>query len=179
MPRCSPLPPAACPPLSLPACPLLPASRAHCLPAPCRLPAALTACLPPAACQPRSLPAPCLQAAASSFDGIIDTVSVAHNMQPLADLLDIGGKLVLVGFPPAANISVAPMTLLLKKATIGGSLIGGLEEMQEMLDFCGEKGVASEVEVIDVAYVNEAIARLQKGDVKFRFVIDVQGSLLL
>jgi D-arabinose 1-dehydrogenase-like Zn-dependent alcohol dehydrogenase len=123
--------------------------------------------------------APCPQAAALSFDGIIDTVSAEHNMQPLADLLDIGGKVVVVGAPPVANISVAPMSLLMKKAMIGGSLIGGLEETQEMLDFCGEKGVVSEVEVINIGYVNEAMDRLQKGDVKFRFVIDVQGSLLL
>ena len=121
----------------------------------------------------------CVQACTNSFDGIVDTVSAEHDMQPLADLLDVGGKIVVVGAPPVKSMSVSPMSLLMKKVMIGGSLIGGLAETQEMLDFCGEKGVVADVEVIAIADVNKAMDRLAKGDVKFRFVIDVQASLLL
>lgn len=120
-----------------------------------------------------------MKAAAGTLDGIVDTVSAPHNTQQLVDLLDVSGTIVLVGAPPGNNMPVAQQSLIFKRAKIGGSLIGGFEETQEMLDFCGEKGVTSQVEVIDMQDVNKAMDRLAKGDVKFRFVIDVQKSLII
>lgn len=85
---------------------------------------------------------------------------------------------VLLGALPSDH-SVPPFPLLFKRLTIGGSLVGGIAETQEMLDFCAEKGILCKVEVVDVDQVNEAIERMVAGDVKFRVVIDVQKSLLL
>lgn len=85
---------------------------------------------------------------------------------------------VLLGAPPT-NYSLPPFSLLFKRLTVGGSLIGGIQETQEMLDFCAEHDVLCDVEVIDADYTNEAIAKMEEGDVKYRFVIDVQKSLIM
>lgn len=120
-----------------------------------------------------------MKAAARSLDGVVDSVSAEHDQQAIVNLLDSSGKLVVLGAPPKPIIPVSQMSLIMNRITIGGSLIGGFDQTQEMLDFCGENGVVCDVEVIDIDYINTAMDRLQKGDVKFRFVIDVQKSLVL
>lgn len=101
-----------------------------------------------------------------------------HEIQPLFDLLHFNGKLVLVGAPPA-QLNVPHFPMIFKRITFGGSLIGGIPETQEMLDFSAKHGITCDVEVIDADYANKAYERVLAGDVKFRFVIDVQKSLLM
>ena len=107
------------------------------------------------------------------FDLIIDTVPYVHDLNPYVPILALDGALVLVGYlgdlVPALNTT--PM--ILGRKTVAGSLIGGVRETQEMLDFCGEHGITSDVEVIKIQYINEAYERMLKSDVKYRFVIDM------
>jgi len=107
-----------------------------------------------------------------SFDLIVNTVAFSHDLDTFTSLLKRDGTLVLVGAPehphPSPNIS----NLIYKRRQIAGSLIGGLPETQEMLDFCAEHGVVSDVEVIPIQKINEAYERMLKSDVKYRFVID-------
>lgn len=114
-----------------------------------------------------------MQAAAGSFDLIIDTVPYAHDLNPYIATLAAQGTVVLVGYlgPLDDTLNTAPMVF--KGRSLGSSLIGGLAETQEMLDFCGEHGITSDVEVIDIQDINEAYARMLKSDVKYRFVIDL------
>jgi uncharacterized zinc-type alcohol dehydrogenase-like protein len=110
---------------------------------------------------------------AGQFDFILDTVSAEHDLNAYLGLLKIGGKMVIVGVP--ANPSpVAHMSLIWGRKTLAGSLIGGIKETQEMLDYCMRKKVYSDVEVIDPTRINEAYDRTVKGDVKYRFVIDME-----
>ncbi|CAI0474272.1 unnamed protein product [Linum tenue] len=118
-----------------------------------------------------------MKAAMGSFDGIIDTVSADHPLVPLIGLLKTNGKLVLVGAPPKP-LELPAFSLLMGRKMVGGSGIGGMKETQEMLDFAAKHGVAAEVEVVPVEYVNEAMERLERADVKYRFVIDVGNTLL-
>ncbi|MCO5611649.1 hypothetical protein L7F22_065903 [Adiantum nelumboides] len=111
-----------------------------------------------------------MKKATKSLDYIIDTVSAVHALEPLLNLLTVNGKLVLLGIPEKP-LQIQP------GAVIFGSLIGGIEETQEMLDFCAEKNITSMIEKIPMQYVNTAMERLAKSDVKYRFVIDVESTL--
>ncbi|KAK2996019.1 hypothetical protein RJ640_013909 [Escallonia rubra] len=117
-----------------------------------------------------------LQAATCTLDGIIDTVSAPHPIMPLIDLLKSHGKLVMVGAPDKPlELSVFP--LLMGRKMVAGSGIGGLKETQEMIDFAAKHNITADIEVIPMDYVNTALERLQKGDVRYRFVIDVAKTL--
>src|ERR1700690_4036625 len=116
-----------------------------------------------------------MQKHAGSFAFILDTVSAEHNLNAYLDLVKLDGTLTLVGAPPAP-LSVAVASLLFRRRSLAGSIIGGIRETQEMLDFCAEKGITSDIELIPIQKVNEAYERLLKSDVKYRFVIDI-GSL--
>lgn len=106
------------------------------------------------------------------FDVILDTVSANHDYTPYLDLLDLEGKLLVVGLPEKEP-SVSPFSLITNRRSITGSMIGGTKETQEMLDYCAEKGIVSDVEVIPASYINEAWERVVRQDVKYRFVIDI------
>ncbi|KGM56501.1 zinc-binding dehydrogenase [Lysobacter arseniciresistens ZS79] len=109
---------------------------------------------------------------AGSFDFILDTVAASHDLDQLTALLKRDGTLCLVGVPehphPTPNIG----QLIFGRRSIAGSLIGGIAETQEMLDFCAEHGIVSEIEMIPVQRIDEAYERMQRSDVKYRFVID-------
>ncbi|MCW1884985.1 NAD(P)-dependent alcohol dehydrogenase [Luteolibacter flavescens] len=109
---------------------------------------------------------------AMSFDFILDAVSADHDINAYLSLLKLDGNLTLVG-APENPLPVAAFNLLLPRRSFSGSAIGGIAETQEMLDFCGEKGITSEIEIISIQQINEAYDRLLKGDVKYRFVIDM------
>ncbi|KAL3630145.1 8-hydroxygeraniol dehydrogenase [Castilleja foliolosa] len=115
------------------------------------------------------------QAAAGTLDGIIDTVSATHSLHPLVSLLKPEGKLILVGLPQSLEVPVFP--LLIGRRAIIGSAIGGLKETQEMVDFAAKHSILPDVEMIPMDYVNKAMERLLKSDVKYRFVIDIANSL--
>ncbi|HVC38121.1 MAG TPA: NAD(P)-dependent alcohol dehydrogenase [Gammaproteobacteria bacterium] len=108
---------------------------------------------------------------AKRFDFMLDTVSAQHDYNAYLGLLRRGGTLVLVGLPEASLLSAGP--LIMGRRQLAGSLIGGIRETQEMLDFCASHGVASEVEVIPIQQLNQAYDRLVRGDVRYRFVIDI------
>ena len=108
----------------------------------------------------------------ASFDFIIDTVSAPHDYNMYLKMLDTNGTIICVGVPPTP-MQVRGMTLLSNRRSIAGSSIGGIAETQEMLDYCAQHGIASDVEVIDMKYINEAYERMLKGKVKYRFVIDM------
>ena len=109
-----------------------------------------------------------------SFDFILDTVSAVHNVNPYLDLLKRDGTLTLVGAPDTP-LPVGVFSLLFRRRNLAGSIIGGIRETQEMLDFCAEHGITADVEVIPIQKVNEAYDRLLKSDVKYRFVIDMDS----
>jgi uncharacterized zinc-type alcohol dehydrogenase-like protein len=113
-----------------------------------------------------------MEAQANSFDFILDTVAASHNLDVYTKLLKRDGTLVLVGVPEHAHPSPDVLSLILKRRAIAGSVIGGIAETQEMLDFCAEKGIVSEIEMIPIQKINEAYERMLKSDVKYRFVID-------
>lgn len=108
---------------------------------------------------------------AGSFDFIVDSVSAPHDYNAYLGLLKVGGTMVLLGIPdqPAP---VAAGALIMRRRQLVGSLIGGIRETQEMLDFCAEHDIASDIELIDIDQVNTAYERMLKGDVRYRFVID-------
>ena len=108
----------------------------------------------------------------SHFDVILDTVSANHDYTEFLNLLDMEGKLLIVGLP-SKEPSLSPFSLITKRRSIVGSMIGGMKETQEMLDYCAEKNIVSDVEVIPVAYINDAYERMIKSDGKYRFVIDM------
>jgi uncharacterized zinc-type alcohol dehydrogenase-like protein len=110
--------------------------------------------------------------AAMSFDFILDTVSAKHDYSQLLGMLKTRGQMLVVG-APAEPIPVSAFSLLMKGRSITGSLIGGIAETQEMLDFCGQHGIVSDIELINGDYVNEAYERVMSSDVKYRFVIDI------
>lgn len=109
---------------------------------------------------------------ARTFDFVIDTVSAPHDLDTHLELLKTDGTYILVGASPDA-LSVSGFSLILRRRRLVGSLIGGIRETQEMLDFCGEHGLTSDVEVIPISQINEAYERVIQGTVKFRFVIDI------
>ncbi len=109
---------------------------------------------------------------AGSFDFILDTVSADHDINAYLDLLTHDGTITLVG-APEKPMPVAAFSLIFGRRNLAGSLIGGIAETQEMLDFCGQHNITSNVEVISIQQVNEAYERLVKSDVKYRFCIDM------
>jgi uncharacterized zinc-type alcohol dehydrogenase-like protein len=106
------------------------------------------------------------------FDFIIDTVSAPHDYNTYLNLLNTSGTMICVGAPPAPA-QVAVFNLIMQRRSLAGSLIGGIPETQEMLDYCAEHGIVSDVEMIAMKDINEAYERMMKGDVKYRFVIDL------
>jgi uncharacterized zinc-type alcohol dehydrogenase-like protein len=113
-----------------------------------------------------------MAAHAGTFDFVLDCVSAQHDVNAYLKLLKLDGTLCLVG-APEKPLPVAAFNLLLPRKQFAGSGIGGIAETQEMLDFCAAKGIGSDVEVIPIQKINEAYDRLLKGDVKYRFVIDM------
>ena len=107
-----------------------------------------------------------------SFDFILDTVSAEHNLNAYLELVKPGGTLTLLG-APEQPLSLAVFGLLTKRRRLAGSMIGGIRETQEMLDFCAERNISADVEVIRIEQLNEAYERLLRSDVKYRFVIDM------
>lgn len=114
-----------------------------------------------------------MSAQRSRFDFILNTVSVSHDLNAYMKLLKLDGTMTLVGIPEVPHPSVSVGVLLDKRRSLAGSSIGGVPETQEMLDFCGQHGITADVEVIAVDEVNTAFDRMVKGDVKYRFVIDM------
>ena len=113
-----------------------------------------------------------MKAATRSFDFLLDTIPVAHEMLPYLQLLDRKGTLCIVGaidMLPTFHTGI----LLMKQAAVSGSGVGGIAQTQEMLDLCAEKGILAECEVIAMDDINAAFERMEKGDVKYRFVIDM------
>ncbi len=110
---------------------------------------------------------------AGQFDLIIDTISAPHDYNKYLGLLRIEGAMVLLGVPPEPT-PVSAFPLIMGRRTLSGSLIGGLQETQEMLDFCAEHGIVSEIELIPVQQVNAAYERMLKNDVRYRFVLDLK-----
>jgi len=108
---------------------------------------------------------------ANRFNMILDTVSADHEYNDFLGLLALNGKLVVVGLPNPTSVAAFP--LVGKRRTIAGSMIGGIRETQEMLDFCAEKGIEADVEVIAMKDINDAFDRMVKSDVRYRFVIDL------
>ncbi|SKA02252.1 NAD(P)-dependent alcohol dehydrogenase [Sediminibacterium ginsengisoli] len=109
---------------------------------------------------------------ANSFDFILNTVSAQHDYSTYLNLLRTNGTMIVVGVPPTPS-QVPAFNLISNRRSIIGSLIGGIKETQEMLDYCAEKNIVSDVEVIDVKDINNAYERMLKGDVRYRFVIDI------
>jgi uncharacterized zinc-type alcohol dehydrogenase-like protein len=109
---------------------------------------------------------------ANYFDFILDTVSAQHDYNFYLNMLKTNGNMVCVGVPPPAE-PIVPFNLIFQRRSIAGSLIGGLPETQEMLDYCAEHNIVSDVEVIAMKDINEAYERMLKGDVRYRFVIDM------
>ncbi|KAJ4981304.1 hypothetical protein NE237_032141 [Protea cynaroides] len=117
-----------------------------------------------------------MKAEISTMDGIIDTVSAPHPIAPLIDLLKPHGKLVVVGVPEK-TVELPIFPLLMGRKLIGGSAVGGIKETQEMIDFAGKHNIVADIEVISMEYVNTAMDRLARGDIRYRFVIDIANTL--
>jgi uncharacterized zinc-type alcohol dehydrogenase-like protein len=113
-----------------------------------------------------------MQKHAASFDFILDTVSADHDLNAYLQLLKKDGTMTLVG-APAKPASVAAFNLIMGRHRLAGSAIGGIRETQEMLDFCADHGITSDIELIKIQDINQAYERLAKSDVKYRFVIDI------
>ena len=112
-----------------------------------------------------------MQKHAGSFDFILDAVSAEHDLNAYLQLLKLDGTLTLVG-APEKPAPVSAFNVIFGRRSLSGSAIGGLPETQEMLDYCGEHGIVSDIELIPIQQINQAYDRLLKGDVKYRFVID-------
>lgn len=114
-----------------------------------------------------------MKAVSRQFDLIIDTVPYDHDLKPYVPTLALNGTLVLVGY--LGEISANSIPMILGRKSIAGSVIGGIKETQELLDFCGEHNIVSDVEMIDMDNINHAYERMIKSDVKYRFVIDMKS----
>jgi len=114
-----------------------------------------------------------MKAVRGQFDLIIDTVPYVHELNPYVSTLAVSGTLVLVGYlgPLEEMLNTAPMVM--GRKSVAGSVIGGIAETQEMLDFCGQHGITADIERIDIGSINDAYERMLKSDVKYRFVIDI------
>ena len=113
-----------------------------------------------------------MQKHVGSFDFILDTVSADHDLNAYLQLLKLDGALTLVG-APEKPAGVSAFNLIMKRRRIAGSAIGGIQETQEMLDFCAKHGITSDIELINIQQIDKAYERLLKSDVKYRFVIDM------
>jgi uncharacterized zinc-type alcohol dehydrogenase-like protein len=111
----------------------------------------------------------------NSFDFILNTVAAQHDLNPFLNLLRRDGTLTLVGAPEHDHPSPQVFNLIMKRRRIAGSLIGGIAETQEMLDFCGQHGITSDIELIPMQQINQAFERMLKSDVKYRFVVDINS----
>jgi len=115
-----------------------------------------------------------MKAHKGSFDFILNTVPVSHDINPYLELLAIDGIMCMVGaIEPLPDVHGG--NLISGRKSVAGSLIGGIKETQEMLDFCGEHNIVSDIEMIDMSSINEAYERVQNNDVKYRFVIDMES----
>ena len=114
-----------------------------------------------------------MQAAAGQFDLIIDTVPYAHDVNPYLPTLKLDSTLVFVGLVGNVEPPLSTVPLIMQRRTVAGSLIGGIAETQELLDFCGKHGITADVELINMADINTAYERMLKSNVKYRFVIDM------
>lgn len=110
---------------------------------------------------------------ANSLDFILNTVAASHNLDPFLELLKRDGTMCLVGVPAQPHPSPSVTSLIFKRRKLGGSLIGGIKETQELLDFCAAHNITSDIELIKIQQINEAFERMLKSDVKYRFVIDI------
>jgi uncharacterized zinc-type alcohol dehydrogenase-like protein len=119
-----------------------------------------------------STDADAMKAHAGSFDMILDTVSADHDLNAYLALVKLDGTMVLVG-APANPQPVSAFSLFMPRRQLAGSLIGGISETQEMLDFCGKNNVMCDIELIRMQQINEAYERMLRSDVKYRFVIDM------
>src|SRR5699024_5750818 len=107
------------------------------------------------------------------FDFMLDTVPVQHPINPYLNALKYDGTHILVGLLDPIEPAIDGMNLLFKRRVVGGSLIGGMPETQEVLDFCAEKGITCDIVMIDMDDINNAFKRMEAGDVRYRFVIDM------
>ncbi|SDD77611.1 NAD(P)-dependent alcohol dehydrogenase [Paraburkholderia lycopersici] len=116
-----------------------------------------------------------MKAHANSFDLIVNTVAAQHDLNPFIELLRRDGTMTLVGAPEHDHPSPQVFNLIFKRRRLAGSLIGGIAQTQEMLDFCGKHGITSDIEMITMQDINNAYERMLKSDVKYRFVIDLDS----
>ena len=114
-----------------------------------------------------------MAARAQTLDFIVNTVAVPHDLNAFFNVLKRDGTMALVGAPGTPHPSPDVMTMISKRRTLAGSMIGGIAETQAMLDFCAERGIVSDIEMIRADEINDAYTRMLAGDVKYRFVIDV------
>ncbi|KIC94345.1 NAD(P)-dependent alcohol dehydrogenase [Flavihumibacter solisilvae] len=114
-----------------------------------------------------------MEATAGKFDLIIDTVPYAHDLNPYVATLATNGTLVLVGYLGPLDPVVHSVPMIMGRKAVAGSVIGGIAETQEMLDFCGKHNIVSDIELIKIQDINEAYERMLKSDVRYRFVIDM------
>ena len=115
-----------------------------------------------------------MEAAAERFDYVLDTVPVQHDLNPYVNALKHDGTLILVGLLEPVEPPLDAGAVVFRRRQVAGSLIGGLPETQEMLDFCGRHGITCDIEMLDIGNVNEAYQRMQRSDVRYRFVIDLE-----
>lgn len=116
-----------------------------------------------------------MKAHAKSFDFILNTVAAPHNLDVFLALLKRDGTMALVGAPSTTHPAPQVFNLIMKRRSLAGSLIGGIPETQEMLDFCAQHGIVADIEMIQPGEINAAYERMLKGDVKYRFVMDCAG----
>jgi uncharacterized zinc-type alcohol dehydrogenase-like protein len=114
-----------------------------------------------------------MAAHANSFDFILNTVAAPHNLDAFTSLLKRDGTMCLVGAPAEPHPSPGVFNLIFRRRALAGSLIGGIAQTQEMLDFCAKHGIVSDIELIPISGINEAYERMLRGDVRYRFVIDM------
>ena len=119
-----------------------------------------------------SIDAEQMKAHAKSLNFILDAVSAPHDINAYLNLLKVDGTIVLVG-APMEPLPIVSFNLIMGRKSFAGSLIGGIAETQEMLDFCAEHNITADIELINIDQINEAYERLLKSDVKYRFVIDM------
>jgi uncharacterized zinc-type alcohol dehydrogenase-like protein len=115
-----------------------------------------------------------MEANAESFDFLLNTVSAPHDINAYLNLLKLDGTMVVVGVPET-SAELDAFSLISRRRKIAGSLIGGIPETQEMLDFCGKHNIVSDVEIIPIQQINQAYERMIKGDVRYRFAIDISS----
>ena len=116
-----------------------------------------------------------MAAVALHFDFLLDTIPVHHDLNPYLGTLKVDGTHILVGMIEPIEPTVHSRNLISKRRVLTGSLIGGMPETQEVLDFCAEHDIACDIEMLDIRNINEAYERMKRGDVKYRFVIDMQS----